>query len=293
MPDCRPPACGPARDRPVNALLALAASVLWGSSDFGGGLISRRLHPSAAVLISQAAALAFLVLLLPFLAVAGGWYLLLAGLTGVVGTLSLVSFYRAMADAPLSLVAPISAAGTCIPVLAGLARGESLSPIQAAGIVVTVAGVILACGPEFRGDVHVRRQAVLYAVLAAVGFGVAYTLLALAVGDGSLYGTLLLQRIGGLVVLTPLVVRAGILRQVTLTARRLAALAAVGISDIVANGSYALAASRGDLAVAAVLASLYPVVTALLARGILAERLRPVQSAGVAAALGGVILLST
>ncbi|HEX9064702.1 MAG TPA: DMT family transporter [Streptosporangiaceae bacterium] len=278
----------------MNALLALAASVLWGSSDFGGGLISRKLHPSAAVLISQAIALAGLLVLLPFLAVPGGWYRLTAAAAGVVATLSLASFYRAMADAPLSLVAPITAAGTGIPVLVGLARGESLSAVQAAGIAVTIAGVILACGPEFRrGGVHVRRQAVIFAVLAAAGFGVAYTLLALAAGNGDLYGTLLLQRIGGLVVLTPLVLRAGILRQVTLTARRLAALAAIGISDIVANGSYALAASRGDLAVAAVLASLYPVVTALLARGVLAERLRPVQSMGVVAALGGVILLST
>jgi drug/metabolite transporter (DMT)-like permease len=72
----------------------------------------------------------------------------------------------------------------------------------------------------------------------------------------------------------------------------MSALAAIGISDIVANGAYALAASRGSLSVAAVLASLYPVVTVLLARGILAERLRPVQSVGVVAALGGVILLS-
>jgi hypothetical protein len=95
----------------VNALLALAASVLWGSSDFGGGLMSRRLHPSAAVLISQAIALLALVLLLPFLPVPGGWYLLIAAVAGVVATLSLASFYRAMADAPLSLVAPITAAG--------------------------------------------------------------------------------------------------------------------------------------------------------------------------------------
>ena len=85
---------------------------------------------------------------------------------------------------------------------------------------------------------------------------------------------------------------AGILRGIRLSLRRLAALAAIGVSDIVANGSYAFAASRGDLAVAAVLASLYPVVTAVLARGILAERLRPVQSAGVVAALCGVVLLS-
>ncbi len=277
----------------MNALLALAASVLWGSSDFGGGLISRRLHPSAAVLISQAIAFAGLVVLAPLLALPGGWYLGVAAIAGVIGTLSLASFYRAMADAPLSLVAPITAAGTAIPVLVGLARGEHLSALQAAGIAVTLIGVILACGPEFRGGAHVRRQAVIFAVLAAIGFGVAYTLLALAAGDGSVYGTLLLQRAGGLLVLAPIVLKAGILREVKLGARRLAALAAIGISDIIANGSYALAASRGNLAVAAVLASLYPVVTALLARGILAERLRPVQSMGVVAALGGVLLLST
>ena len=60
-----------------------------------------------------------------------------------------------------------------------------------------------------------------------------------------------------------------------------------------ANGSYALAASRGNLSIAAVLASLYPVVTALLARLILAERLRRVQSVGVIVALAGVLLLSS
>jgi drug/metabolite transporter (DMT)-like permease len=245
------------------------------------------------VLISQAIAFAGLLVLAPLAALPGGWYLAVAVAAGVVGTLSLASFYRAMADAPLSLVAPITAAGTAIPVLTGLARGEHLSIVQGAGIAVTLIGVILASGPEFRGGAHVRRQAVLFAVLAAAGFGVAYTLLALAVGDGDLYGTLLLQRASGLFVLAPFVLRAGILRHISLGRRRLVALAAIGIADITANGSYALAASRGNLAVAAVLASLYPVVTALLARGLLAERLRPVQSMGVVAALGGVLLLSS
>lgn len=275
----------------MNALLALAASALWGTSDFGGGLISRRVHPSAAVLISQAIALAGLLLLLPFRAVPAGPYLLVAAAAGVIATASLATFYRAMADAPLSLVAPITAGGTGIPVLVGLARGEQLSALQGAGIAVTLIGIVLASGPEFRAGVTVRRQAVVYAIAAAAGFGVAYTLLALAAGT-DLYGTLLLQRIGGLIMLAPIVLRGRILTEVRLTVRRLAALAAIGISDIVANGSYALAASRGDLSVAAVLASLYPVVTALLARGILAERLRPVQSIGVVAALGGVIMLS-
>jgi drug/metabolite transporter (DMT)-like permease len=302
----------------VNALLALAASALWGTSDFGGGLISRKLHPSAAVLISQALALAGLVALLPFLRVPIGGYMFTGAVAGVLATLSLAAFYRAMADAPISLVAPITAAGTAIPVVVGIARGEHLGPLQLAGIAVTLVGIVLATGPEFRSGAvptqgddppnppgtaptrrddppnprALRQQAIGYAVAASIGFGAAYTLLALAAGT-SVYGTLLSQRIGGLLVLGPIVLRAGILREVRLTAKRLGALALIGGCDITANGSYAFAASHGDLSVAAVLASLYPVVTALLARGILAERLRPVQSIGVAAALGGVLLLSS
>ena len=158
--------------------------------------------------------------------------------------------------------------------------------------MVTLIGIVLASGPEFRSGVAVRRQALWLAIAAAVGFGVAYTLLALAAGHG-LYGTLLSQRIGGLIVLGPIVLGAGVLPGIHLSAKRLAALAAIGVTDIVANGSYALAASRGNLSIAAVLASLYPVVTALLARTVLSERLRAVQSVGVVAALAGVLLLSS
>jgi drug/metabolite transporter (DMT)-like permease len=276
----------------VNALLALAASALWGTSDFGGGLMSRRIDASAAVLISQALALTGLIALLPFMAVPAGSYLLVAAAAGVIATLSLAAFYRAMATAPMSLVAPITAGGTGIPVVAGLVRGEHLNAFQLTGILVTLIGIVLASGPEFRSGTPVRRQALAFAIGAAVGFGLAYTLLALAASSG-VYGTLLLQRIGGLVVLGPIVLRAGILKGIGLTIRRLTALAAIGGCDIVANASYALAASHGDLSVAAVLASLYPVVTALLARGILAERLRPVQGIGVIAALSGVVLLSS
>ncbi|HEY1639578.1 MAG TPA: EamA family transporter [Streptosporangiaceae bacterium] len=285
----------------MSALLALAASVLWGTSDFGGGLLSRRLNAAAAVFLSQGFALAGLLVVLPLAHLAGGWYLLVGAAAGVVGSLSLTAFYRALATAPMSLVAPISAAGTAIPVLAGLARGEQLSPVQGAGIGVALLGIILASGPELRSGVLVRRQALGYAIGAGIGFGAAYTLLALAAGGG-VYGTLLMQRIGGLLVLAPLALRpalrvlrgaqppvAGARKRTT---GQLGALAAVGVCDITANGAYAAAASHGNLAVAAVLASLYPVVTALLARGFLAERLRPVQSVGVITALCGVLLLS-
>ena len=89
--------------------------------------------------------------------------MLTAAAAGVVATLSLAAFYRAMATAPMSLVAPITAAGTGIPVLVGMVRGEHLSVLQLAGIAVTLTGIVLASGPEFRSGCAVRRQ--------ALGFG--------------------------------------------------------------------------------------------------------------------------
>src|SRR5262249_30881336 len=158
-------------------------------------------------------ALAGLLMLLPFLTVPAGNYMLLGAAAGVVATISLAAFYRAMADAPMSLVAPITASGTVIPVLVGIARGQHLDALQLAGILVTLTGIVLASGPELRSGVPVRRQALGFAIGAAVGFGVAYTLLALAAGS-SVYGTLLCQRLGGLLALGPIVLRAGILREV-------------------------------------------------------------------------------
>jgi drug/metabolite transporter (DMT)-like permease len=318
----------------MSVLLALAASLLWGSSDFGGGLLSRHVNSLATVFVSQGFALLGLLALFPLARLHGGSYLLIGGAAGLAGSLALAAFYRALATAPMSLVAPISAAGAVIPVLLGLIRGESLGPLQAAGILVALLGVVLASGPELRSGAPVRRQALLFAILAGLGFGTVYALLALGAGHG-LYGTLLMQRVGGLLILAPVALRPAVLRTIRPTRRvlygtsvattpvrpgterlatldpapvaaarldsrprlalalRLAALAAVGGCDISANGAYAAASGGGHIAVAAVLSSLYPVVTALLARFLLAERLRPVQTIGVLAALAGVLLLST
>ena len=250
----------------MNALLALAASALWGTSDFGGGLISRRLNASAAVLISQALALAGLLVLLPFLHVATGPYMLTAATAGVVATLSLAAFYRAMATAPMSLVAPITAAALRIPVLVGMVRGEHLSVLQLAGIVVTLTGIVLASGPELRSGVAVRRQA-----LCAVdrrGDRIRHRLHpARARGRSGLYGTLLCQRIGGLVVLGPIVLRGRLLRGIR-PDRRAGSPPwppwASATSSPTARTRWRPAAATCPIA--AVLASLYPVVTALLAR---------------------------
>lgn len=286
----------------MTALFALATSLLWGLADFGGGLLTRRIPALTVVVVSQTLA----VLVLGTVVLATGswteagpqlWYAVGAG---VVGPAAMLAFYKALALGPMGVVSPLGSLGVVVPVSVGLLVGDRPGLLQFAGIAVAVLGVVLAGGPELRGA-PVQRQAVLLTLVAAFGFGSVMTLIAQAsttvtglflalfvqrvtnvlVGGGALYASV---RRGGRALPEggPSVVRAA-----------LPALAFVGLADVAANGTYAIAAQQGPVTVAAVLASLYPVVTALAARGVLKERLRAVQAAGAGLALVGTVLLAT
>ncbi|MGZ6825327.1 MAG: EamA family transporter [Mycobacteriales bacterium] len=274
-------------------LLALLSSLLWGTSDFLGGTAARRLPAAAVVGLSQALAL---FLLAPLALVLGARpdSLLPGVVAGAVGLLGLGAFYAALAGGTMGVVAPVASLGVLLPVVVGLVRGESPSALQAAGIVLAVAGVVLASGPELSGGGPVRP--LVLAVAAAGAFGLVTVLLA----DGS-------KGPAGAVVVTVLVMRvtsvalAGtaylVVRSRGFRTRAgrgdVGLLAAVGLGDLGANACYALATRGGLLSVVAVLGSLYPVATVLLARQLHAERLRPVQVVGVAGALAGVALLAS
>lgn len=267
--------------------LALAASALWGLADFGGGLLSRRRAALAVVVTSQFLAL---VALGAFIAATGAaavplpWQGLAAG---AVGAVALLAFYRCLAIGPMGLVAPIASTGVVVPVLYGVLTGERLGMIQIAGIGLAVAGIVLASGPELQAGASIRGSAITLAVLAAAGFGMVYVFL--ADSPEAATSTLLAQRLASVALGAALLLATRTPAQ--FGARELSLLAVVGIADVAANGAFILGSSRGLVSVVAVLASLYPVATALLARYVLAERLRPIQTAGAAAALGGVLLL--
>ncbi|MFE5298417.1 EamA family transporter [Streptomyces sp. NPDC056632] len=288
----------------MTAMFALATSLLWGLADFGGGLLTRRFPALTVVVVSQSIAvvvLGTLVLATGALGEAGPrlWYAVAAG---AVGPAAMLAFYRALALGPMGVVSPLGSLGVVVPVGVGLLLGDRPGLLQFAGIAVAVIGVVLAGGPELRGA-PVQRQAVLLTLVAAFGFGAVMALISeastsltglvlalfvqrvtnVAVGGGALW---LSVRRGGRV----LPEDGGGVRAVVAA---LPALAFVGLADVAANGTYALAAQRGPVTVAAVLASLYPVVTALAARGVLKERLRAVQAAGAGLALVGTVLLAT
>ena len=277
----------------MSLILALAAGVLWGSADYGGGRLAWRLPAVTVVFASQAAALLALGVLVVARGEAAlpvGGYLLFGVAAGVVGSAALVAFYRALATGPMGLVAPLAATGVVIPVTVGVLRGDRLTAFQGAGIALAVCGAILASGPDLRSGVPVRRRTVLLAATAAVGFGAVLPLIAEGART-SVLGTLVVQRSANVIVMGAILLVLGLRAAVDRAA--LPALVCVGLADVTANGAYALATRSGLVSVVSVLASLYPIWTALLARYLLGERLRPIQTAGVGAALGGVLLVAT
>ncbi|MBD0421501.1 DMT family transporter [Streptomyces sp. NPDC052309] len=284
----------------MTALFALATSLLWGMADFGGGVLTRRTPALTVVVVSQSIAV---VVLGTIVAATGAWgeaspRLWFAVAAGLVGPVAMLAFYKALALGPMGVVSPLGSLGVAVPVAVGLALGERPGVPQFAGILVAVAGVVLAGGPQLRGA-PVQRQAVVLTLVAAFGFGAVMALIAEASTTlTGLFLALFVQRVtnvtaGGLALWASVRRGAPALAPGGFPWSSLPALAFVGLADVAANGTYSLAARHGPVTVAAVLASLYPVVTALAARGFLGERLRGIQAAGAGLALVGTLLLAT
>ncbi len=271
------------------SLLALASSVVWGTSDFFAGLASRRRPAVAVVGWTQGLALVLLsvVLVVRWSTITwSGWppWAVAAGIAGMVG---LVSFYSALSSGTMGVVAPIAALGVVVPVTLGVLTGDEPSPWSWVGMVVAVIGVALASGPELTGAVSPRP--VLLASVAALGFGFALFSLDRGARESTLM-TLWGMRVTSVAVL---LVVALVARSVGgVTARETPALLLIGCGDLAANALFAVASSSGQVSVAAVLGSLYPVVTALLARVVVGERLRRIQQVGVVLAVGGAAVIA-
>ena len=279
----------------MSPLLALLSSLLWGVSDFLGGTASRRLPVQTVLGISQLTALVLLVVLA---ALTGAFdaptgYVLPAAAAGATGVVALGMFYRALSIGTMGVVAPVAALGVAVPVVVGVLRGEHPSTLQAVGIGVAVVGVVLASGPELSGEGGGGALALVLALGAALGFGAVLVLVAQA-SDGDDSGAVVMTLITMRVTSVALIGLAVVAQRRRLDLRRtdLPVLGVTGAGDAGANALYAVASRSALVSVTAVLASLYPVVTALLAYRLHGERLRRVQVAGVGVTLAGVALLA-
>ncbi len=278
------------------ALLALVSALSYGVSDFSGGLAARRVAATTVVLVSNGFSLLLAVLvvtLLPGSAYSGSdvvWGLA----AGTVGLLGVVLLYRGLAMGPMSVVAPLTAVlSAVVPVVVGVAGGERPGIVAVIGVVLAVpAMALISREPPRATGTRLSRVALVSALCAGVSFGGFYVLLARTGANGGAW-PLVGQRAASVVILLGLVAVAMARRTAALPDRATLRLAIVaGATDFAANLSYVLATHRGLLALVAVISSLYPATTLLLARAVLSERVARQQGAGLVVAALAVVLIA-
>lgn len=275
-------------------LLALTASLAWGAGDFAGGLASRCRAAARIVLASQAIGTAALLLFglwlrepLPAPAV-----LLAGAIGGLGGGMGVLLFYMSMAQCKMGIAAPLTAvASGGIPLFVGLLTEGLPGAGQLAGFLLALPALWLISRPD--GSTPVRREDIVLPLLAGVGFGVFLTIIGrIEPGQGFVWPLVAVRATSMTMMLV-----------VSFAGRRTAAgqatgrfpwgLATVaGLGDTAGNVFFMLASQTGRLDVAAVLGSLYPAVTTLLAWLLLGERLSPRQNVGVGMAMMAVMLIA-
>jgi drug/metabolite transporter (DMT)-like permease len=280
------------------ALLALAASFTWGTSNYLAGVETRTRSVWHVTALSQiaAAAAAAIGLVAATQSPPGGWDLFLLIVTGIATAAGLVMFYKALAIGTMSVVSPIIAAQVLIPVTAGILLGERPGLHAYIGMVVTVGGVVLISRTprkerQNRTEAHHRaaRKAVILAVLTAVAWGFMLLIYGTTGKENPMWAVFDTR-------LTSAVVLAGYVlltsRGLSLKGQNVPVLAAIGILLAVANFLFIVASGIGYLSVTSILGSLSPVVVTAYAQVLLHERLAPRQWAGFVAVFAGIVLLS-
>jgi len=273
--------------------LAGLAALCWGSGDFVGGVLTKRLSARLVLLVTQGAGLMFTgaVVLAVEPSPPASRAIAFGLLGGVLGAVGLAALYKGLAVGRMGIVAPIAAMSIVVPVTVGFLQGDRPSHVQIGGMVLAVVGAVLAAtAPDPADGRRKAAEGLTYAVVAAVFLGGLLTCLD-AAGDSSAVWSAFTLRLSSV----PLLAIAALAARTSpraLTGRDLGILVGVGVVDNGANILFSFAASRGLLALVSVIASLVPVVTVLLARFVLHEHLTRHQVVGVAIALAGVALIA-
>lgn len=282
----------------MGIVLGLAAAVTYGAADFVGGLVSRRTNVLAVVLFSQLWGFTLLLAALPFFgaAVSGGdiaW----GAAAGLAGAAGIVFLYRGLSLGRMTVVAPTTAVeAAAIPVIFGLVAGERPSPVALAGVAVALAAVALVSSSprESPGDTSGQGGSgglppgLPDALVAGLAFGLFFIGLERTGSASGLWPLVAARATAiGAVGASGLLTRRS-LRPSSGTTR---SIATAGGLDALANILYLLASRQELLSLVAVLTSLYPASTVLLARVVLHERLWRVQAGGLFLAGIGVALI--
>jgi drug/metabolite transporter (DMT)-like permease len=273
----------------VSVVLALAASLSWGVADYVGPLQGRRIGIWPVLFWSQLVGL--LVLLAATVAVAplpGDRSLLWAVPAAAAATIGLAAYYKGISVGAISVVAPIAGASAVIPVIYGLAIGDPTTALQLIGLVAAIIGIVLVSTEHHSG---VRRVAagVGLALIAALSLGLYFPPMHAAGGAGFWWAATIYRIATVSFIFVAIRIRKA---DFSIARRDLPLVAAVGLGDTLGVLLFAAASRHGLVSATSVLASLYPVVTVLLAAFVLRERLGNLQWLGIVFALAGATLIA-
>jgi drug/metabolite transporter (DMT)-like permease len=275
----------------VVALLALGGAVCWGVGDFFAGIASRRMAVIAVLAISQAIGLVGLLLwvLATRESFPGLEELLPAIAAGVVGLIGLGALYRGLAVGAMGIVAPISAASPVVGLTADAAQGRSPAAVQWIGIALVLLG-IAALSREPSGEAGSRvASGVGLALVAALGFGLFVVGLDAGSDESAAWAVAAARATSVAIAIVVALVLSSSLRPAP---GAWPLLVGVGIGDTLANVLVAVASTQGSVGIVAVLSAMYPIVTVLLARVFLDERLTRPKRVGGAVAISGAVLVA-
>ena len=208
-------------------------------------------------------------------------------IAGIAGFIGLIAFYTGLATGRMGVVSPISSLSVLIPLGFALIQGERPTMLQTIGIVIAITGAFMASGPEVKNGLPIKP--ILFALVAAFGFGTALTFIAIGSETDSLH-TMTAMRVASVSICILLALK---FRTVGgFTRNYLPLLIFIGVADFLANFLLGVATTKGLVSIAMVFGSLFPVVTILLAYKFLHERLHRVQYLGISFALLGVVLIA-
>jgi drug/metabolite transporter (DMT)-like permease len=276
----------------VVVVLGLLAAIAYGLGDFAGGFASRK-HSAVTVLLwAYPIGAVLMALLLPvFGGTPDGRTFLFGALGGCAGMMGVLLMYSLMAIAPMNIISPVTAVlAAIVPVIVGVALGERPSALAWAGMAVGIAAVMLVSRTtEDHPHGRIAPKIIALACVAGIGFGLYFVFLARAGNDSGLWPLVISRTVAAILILP---VAASSHAFVRVERNWLYWAIGAGVCDATANLCFLLASRHGLLSVAAVLTSLYPAVTVILAVTVLHEHVSRAQRAGLALAVTSIVLIT-
>jgi drug/metabolite transporter (DMT)-like permease len=277
----------------LSILYGLLSAATWGAGDFAGGLSSRKVSAYRAVFYADFIGLLFLIVASfiyreSFPSISGWTNSLLAG---ILGSFGLIILYYSLSVGQMSIAAPVSALfAALLPVIVGSITEGLPSAFQLIGFVLALAAIWLISQGD--GKFHLSRLSELrIPILAGVGFGCYFIFIHNAASDpDSFLWPMIISRLAGTLLLFSIV---SVRRETLVVPRDAWGLVLLNAAlDLAGNFFYILASKTGRLDVAAVLSSLYPGSTVILAWLFLKEHLSGTQVVGIFLAFAAILLFT-